>query len=64
MLLHFHLHFVVVAQKKGKSNSDPELCSGISILQYIKYLLTVTCSPPSSRINKHHTADSTDFVLV
>ncbi len=28
-------------------------------------LLTTTCSTPSSsRVNKHHTADSTDFVLV
>ncbi len=29
-----------------------------------KYLLTTTCSTPSSRVNKHPTADSTDFVLV
>jgi hypothetical protein len=40
----FSLNFVVVVvQKREENNSDPELCSGISILQYIKYLLTVTC---------------------
>ncbi len=49
--------------QKRKSNSDPEPYSGISIP------LTVTrsstrCSTSSSRVNKHYTADSTDFVLV
>ncbi len=66
----FHSHWASLfycCSKEEKNNSDPELCSGISIpcyQQYIKYLLTTTCSTPSSRVNKHHTADSTDFVLV
>jgi hypothetical protein len=56
----------IVVQKK-KNNFDPELCSGISIplkeeVPYPLYLLPVSTS--SSRVNKHHTADSTDFVLV
>jgi hypothetical protein len=55
--------FIVVQ----KCNSDPELCSGISIPLpvnsyplYKKYLFSTSSSP----VNKHHTADSTDFVLV
>ncbi len=42
--------------KREKYNSDPELCSDILILH--------TCSTSSIQVNKHHTADSTDFVLV
>jgi hypothetical protein len=41
--------------KREKCNSDPELCSGISIPLLLNIII---------RINKHHTADSTDFVLV
>jgi hypothetical protein len=63
----FFACFIVVR----KSNSDPEPCSGISIpltvtfsstryLLYKKYLFSTS----SSQVNKHHTADSTDFVLV
>ncbi len=53
--------YLFIVQKR-KSNSDPEPCSGISIP------LTVTrsstrCSTSSSRVNKHHTADSTDFLV-
>ncbi len=58
---------LIVVQKK-KNNSEPELCSGISILltEEVPAIqqVPVTCSPPSSRVNNHHTADSTDFVLV
>ncbi len=64
ILLHFHLSFVLVVVWKEKEKFWTWPCSGISILQYIKYLLTTTCSTSSSRVNKHHTADSTDFVLV
>ncbi len=38
----FSLSFVFVVVQKKKNNSEPELCSGISILQYIKYPLRVT----------------------
>jgi hypothetical protein len=43
--------------QRKKCNSDPELCLGILIL-----LFQYTSS--SIRLNKHHTADSTGFVLV
>jgi hypothetical protein len=49
--------FIVALFKREKINSDPGLYSGISIL-----LFQYTTS--SIRVNKHHTADSTDFVLV
>ncbi len=42
--------------QREKFNSDPELSSGISILH--------THSTSSVRVDKHHTADSTNFVLV
>ncbi len=56
---------LIVVQKK-KNNSDPELCSGIFDPVQVPAIqqVPVTCSPPSSRVNKHHTADSTNFVLV
>jgi hypothetical protein len=51
--------------KREKNNSDPELCSGISILRYPLQVTRTPCSTSSSsRVNKHHTADSTNFVLV
>jgi hypothetical protein len=37
------IEFCLLLFKREKNNSDPELCSGISNLQYFKYLLTVTC---------------------
>ncbi len=53
---------LIVVQKK-KNNSDSELCSGISILRY-PCTRSTSCSTSLSRVNKHHTADSTNFVLV
>ncbi len=49
------LLFVVHCLKREKCNSDPELCSGIPIPLLFNTII---------RVNKHHTADSTDFVLV
>ncbi len=46
----------IVVQKREKNNSDPEPCSGISIPCYL--------FQHHHLVNKHHTADSTDFVLV
>jgi hypothetical protein len=46
----FSFEFCFDCCSKEKEQLWP--CSGISILQYNKYLLTVTCSPPSSRVNK------------
>jgi hypothetical protein len=51
-----------IVQKK-KNNSDPEPCSGISIPLAVTRSST-RCSTSSSQVNKHHAADSTDFVLV
>ncbi len=49
----FHLSFVlIVVQKREKKNSDPELCSGVSILQYIKYL----------RLFQHHHPESINII--
>ncbi len=42
--------------KREKNNSDPELV--------FRYFDPITCKPSSIQVNKHHTADSTDFVLV
>jgi hypothetical protein len=51
------LLFIVHCFKKEKFNSDPGLCSGISIPSF-QYATS------SIQVNKHHTADSTDFALV
>jgi hypothetical protein len=67
----FCFHFIdslLILFEREKNNSDPELCSGISILLPVQepvvpvqvYLYTTS----SLQVNKHHTADSTDFVLV
>jgi hypothetical protein len=53
---HSHRFFVYLLFKREKNNSDPELCSG--------YFNPATHSSSSIQVNKHHTADSTDFVLV
>ncbi len=45
---------IIVVQKK-RNYSDPEL---------FRYFDPVKKITPSSRVNKHHTADSTNFVLV
>ncbi len=68
-LFHFHLSFVFIVVQKRKEQFwtwtlfryfDPVK----KITCVTSYLLTTTCSTPSSRVNKHHTANSTDFVLV
>jgi hypothetical protein len=68
ILFHSHRFFVYLLFKREKSNSDPEPCSGISILLTEEVpVVPATChqhTPSSLRVNKHHTADSTDFVLV
>jgi hypothetical protein len=59
---------LIYCSKEKKNNSDPEPCSGISILLPVQvpvvpvqvYLHTTS----SFRVNKHCTSDSTDFVLV
>jgi hypothetical protein len=65
---HFHRFFAYLVFKREKNNSDPEPCSGISI-PLTEEVPRCTCylfkyTTPSFRVNKHHTADSTDFVLV
>ncbi len=68
---HSHWFFAYLLFKKEKNNSDPEPCSGISISlnrrsNLLPVQVPVVPDRPSSslRVNKHHTADSTDFVLV
>ncbi len=46
--------FFVLLFKREKNNSDPQF----------RYFNPVDCSTSSIQVNKHHTADSTDFVLV
>jgi hypothetical protein len=36
ILFHYQLNFVLLFKKETKNNSDPELCSGISILQLLQ----------------------------
>ncbi len=58
---HFSLIPLFIVVQREKNNSDPEPCSGILIPLYpFKY----TWSSSSIQVNKHHTADSTDFVVV
>ncbi len=62
ILLWFFCFFVRCAFfERENFSSDPELCSGISIPLPVQVNLHTT---PSIWVNKHHTADSTDFVLV
>ncbi len=49
--------FFVALFKREKFTSDPGLCSGILIPLF-------QCTTLSIRVNKHHTADFTNFVLV
>ncbi len=65
VLFPFSLIHCLVLFKREKNNSDPEPCSGILIpLTKEVPVVPATCSTSTSRVNKHHTADSTDFVLV
>ncbi len=67
-LLHVSFEFCFdycLKEKKNNSEPDPVQVFRSCITAIHQYLLATACSTPSSsRVNKHHTADSTDFVLV
>jgi hypothetical protein len=52
IIFHLLLSFVLIVVQKKKNNSEPELCSGISILQYNKYL----------RLFQHHHLESINII--
>ncbi len=63
---HSHRFFAYLLFKREKNNSDPGSCSRYFDPVLPAQVPVVVPDLPSSsfRVNKHHTADSTDFVLV
>jgi hypothetical protein len=64
ILFHFHLSFVLIVIQREKNNSEPEPCSGISIL---RWQLPVPALPVSSkehylRLFQHHHLESINII--
>ncbi len=53
--------FNFISARYYRCSKEKELFWSWTVFRYFD---PATCSTPSSRVNKHHTADSTDFVLV
>ncbi len=60
ILFHFRLSFDCCSKEKRTILN----LNSVQVFRSCNTSVPATVSTPSSRVNKHHTADSTDFVLV